>query len=186
MVSTYKGQSIPLLYPSGMMFSSIAYKTVPLGGSIAGILSSFLLSANNSTHGFAPVDHHLRSSLTNPGVATSTNPKYIAFCYDTLTNLTLNKEDSRIILNRGLTVSPDGLGIVLRSKKDSRLADSIDSKTMVKNLCSSQKCHLMNFFLTFTCNKAKHFCISLIKNYIDSKRCEKNYPKYNELFESEK
>ena len=57
---------------------------------------------------------------------------------------------------------------------------------MVKNLCSSQKCHPMSFFLTFTCNESKHFGISPIKNYIDSKEWEKNYPNFNELFESEK
>ena len=147
MVSTIMGESIPLIYIVGMLFLSIGYKMVPSCGSIAGVLPSSLLTANNSTHGFAPVDRHIRSSFTNLGVATSSNSKYIALWYNTLTNLTLNNEDSRIIWNRGLTVSPDGLGITLRSKKYSRLADSIDSKLMVKIYVLRKKIILWATFL---------------------------------------
>ena len=74
------------------------------------------MAANNSIHEFAPVADRIQSSMTNPDVATSTNPKYIAYGYDVLMNLTFNNEDTRLILNRGLTVCPDGLGLQLRSK----------------------------------------------------------------------
>ena len=94
--------------------------------------------------------------MTNPGIATSTNPKYIAYGYDMLKNLTLNNEDTRLILIRDLTVHLDGLGLQLRSKSDSRLGDLIDSKAMVKNLCSSQKYHPMCFLLTFICNQSEY------------------------------
>ena len=85
-----------------------------------------------SVHGFAPVNHYIRSTLTNPGTTASNNPKYIAYSYDIITNLTLNREDSRIVLNRRLTVSQNGLGITTRSKGGSRLGDIIDSKAAVK------------------------------------------------------
>ena len=49
-----------------------------------------------------------------------------------ITNLTLNYEDSRITLNRGLTVSPNGLGLTTRSKGGSKFGDTIDSKAAVK------------------------------------------------------
>ena len=105
--------------------------------------------------------------MTNPGVAISMNLKYIVYGYDVLTNLTLNNEDTRLILNRGITVCPDGLGIQLRSKSDSCLGDSIDSKTMFLNLCLYQKHHPIIFFLT--CNQSEHMRIRRIKNYLDLK-----------------
>ena len=55
------------------------------------------------------------------------------------TNLTLNSEDTRLILNWSLIVCPDGLGFQLRSKSDTCLGDSIDSKNIVEKLCSSEK-----------------------------------------------
>ena len=95
-------------------------------------MPSSLIVSNTSVHGFTPVDHHIRSTLTNPGTTTNNNPKYIAYCHDIITNLTLNHEDSCIILNRGLTVSPNRLGITTRSKCGFRFGDTIDSKAAVK------------------------------------------------------
>ena len=56
--------------------------------------------------------------------------------YDVLTNLTANHEDTRLIVNRGLTVGEDKTGgLALRGKGDSALLESIDNKEMVRNLC---------------------------------------------------
>ena len=99
-------------------------------GSIAGVLPSCLMTTTTSTHGFALVKDPIRLSLTNPGVATSTHPKYIAYCYDTLKKLTLNHTYAKLILNRGLTLYPEVLGIQLWSKQYSSRGDLIDSKTM--------------------------------------------------------
>ena len=71
---------------------------IPSCGSIAGALPACLMVANNSTYEFAPVADHIQSIMTNHDVATSTNPKYIAYGYAVLTNLTLNNEDTRLIL----------------------------------------------------------------------------------------
>ena len=92
-----------------MLFPSIGYKMIPNCGSIAGILPLWVMITKISINGFAPVDHHIRSSFTNPGTTANNYSKYIAYGYDIITNLTLNHEDSCIILNRGLTVSPNGL-----------------------------------------------------------------------------
>ena len=65
-----------------------------------------------------------------------------------LTNLSANHQDTRLILNRGLTVGEDktgGLGV--RGKEDTNLYQSIDNKQMVRNLCFSQKYHEWDFFL---------------------------------------
>ena len=81
--------------------------------------------------------------------------------------MTLNHEDSRIILNRGLTVSPNGLGITTRSKGGSRFGDTIDIKVAVKQLTSSQKYKPMGMFVTYTYNQVKHFGVCRIEKWVD-------------------
>ena len=39
---------------------------IPLCGYIAGITPASLMVSKCSVHGFAPVDHYIRSTLTNP------------------------------------------------------------------------------------------------------------------------
>ena len=89
--------------------------------------------------------------------------------FDVMTNLALNGNDSRLVLNRGLISSTNETGLALNNRSDDRLYDSVDSKKMVRNLCSSQKYHEQTFFLTFTCNQKKHPGISPLKDYVDEK-----------------
>ena len=70
------------------------------GGAIVGAIPSGPL-VKSSTHGFSSMGDHSRCRLQDPGCATGTNPYYIAWSYDTHVNIYLNREDSRIILNRG-------------------------------------------------------------------------------------
>ena len=100
--------------------------------SIASVLPLCLMATNTSTYGFASVEDHIRSILANPGVATSTHQKYIAYCYGTLAKLTLNHAYTGLLLNRRLTVCIEGLGIQLWSKQDLSLGDLIDSRIMAK------------------------------------------------------
>ena len=76
--------------------------------------------------------------------------RYLSFYYDMLTNLTANHEDTRLIVNRGLTVGDDKTGgLALRGKGDSALLESVDNKEMVRKLCFSQKYHAWDHFLTY-------------------------------------
>ena len=103
-----------------------------------------------------------------------------------LTNLSANHEDTRIILNRGLTVDPGKKdGLALRHKGDKCLIESIDSKQMVKNLCISQRYHPWDHFLTFTCNQKTHFGVSPIRNWIDSGRWKNFYNNFYILDDDE-
>ena len=77
-VFSSNGESISLLYPVSMISSSIGYSMIPSCGSIASVLPSCLISANDSTNGFIPVANHIQSSLTNHVVTTYKNPTYIA------------------------------------------------------------------------------------------------------------
>lgn len=100
--------------------------------------------------------------------------------YYILVNLTLNREDSRIILNRGLMDSTCETGLQVRSRDDSIISDCVDNKQTVRNLCASHKYHNMDFFMTFTCNQSENFGVSNIKRWLDGSSWEMYFP----MFES--
>ena len=53
------------------------------------------------------IQQNICSRLTPSISSIYSDPKYAAFSYDTLTNLSVNYQDKRIVLNRGLTASND-------------------------------------------------------------------------------
>ena len=128
------------------IFPSIFWMMVQCCGSILGAIPSALLTKNNSTYGFASIKEHTVNRLTLPSSSTSTNPSYISFCFDTLTNITLNREHSSIIINRGMIADTKSAGFKARSKNDTLLHDSIDSKQTVRNLCASQSYFQWHFY----------------------------------------
>ena len=162
---------------------------IPREHVIAGAIPCALLSDQMSSFGFQPLPLHVRSRLTTPISTTSTDPRYISHLYDVLTNASAGHSDTRVILNRGLTVGDDsqgGLGI-RGGKKESgaALLGSIDSSQMVKNLCASHKYHPMDYFITLTCNQLKHFGTSIIKEFIDSSDWHQYYTNFAKLNHSE-
>ena len=190
--ATSDGKAVSLLYPEGMLFPSIFYNMV--NGAIIGAIPAPLLTESISSFGFASLPEHIRSRLTSSSSQSSTNPRYISFCYDTMVNLTANHSDTRIVLNRGLHVGNNetnnpssSTGLSVRGKIDSGMLESIDSKQMVKNLTAAQKFYLMDYFVTFTCNQKMYFGTKPIKEWLDSGRWKKNYKNFEHgLTEEEK
>ena len=149
-----------------MLFPSIFWKASGDMNSLVGAIPAPLLNETMSTFGFTDIAQHVRSRLSFAGCNTSINPRYITFAYDMLTNLAATHEDTRLVMQRGLTVQDgNSTGLSLHEKEDSVLMESFDSKQMVRNLCASQYYHKMDFFLTFTCNSKKDFGTSTIKNF---------------------
>ena len=181
-VVTNHGSSVPLMYPEGILFPSIHWKTAPDNCSIIGCLPVPLLIETSNGSRFASIQCHVRSRLTNSSCATSMDVRYCAHCYDMLTNASANHEDTRLILNRGLTVGDDKTGgLGLRGKGDSSLLESVDNKQMVRNLCMSQKYVQWDHFLTHTCNMKTHFGTAPVKNWMDGNEWKKNFPGYFNL-----
>jgi predicted GIY-YIG superfamily endonuclease len=124
----------------------------------------------------------LYTYYSNSIALTSTDPRYLAFTFDMLTNLSATHFDTRVCLNRGLTSSSDELGgLGVRGQNDSGLLESFDSNEVVKNLCASQSYHFMDMFLTFTCNQKKHFGVKCVKQWIDSTEWQAFYPGFDSL-----
>ena len=184
--ATVPGNCIPLLYPEGMLFPSIFWKSLNDGSIIDAVPSCIMTQQNVHTNGFAMHRDYYRARLTSPGTQTSTNPRYISHVFDVLENVSMNNTDSRLVLNRGLVVSSSESGLSLCNRSEDRLYDSVDSKKMVRNLCSSQKYHKQTFFLTFTCNQKKHPGLRKLKTYIDSYEYKKYIPRYDFFTEGDR
>ena len=125
-------------------------------GAISGAIPSPLMTESIGHLGFESLPKHIRSRLTSGAFTTGTDPRYISFSYDTMTNLAVNHENHRIALHRGLTVDEEndiGLGIRGTKSGESSILESINSKQMMKNLSSSEKyIGSFDFVITLTCN----------------------------------
>ena len=180
--SVAKCKSIPLLYPEGMIFPSLHWKSAKDDCSIAGAIPSSLLNEFMSKEGFAPIQQHVRTRLTSPSNAMNSDPRYISHCYDVMANMAATHNDTRLVINRGLTVGEDKYGsLEVRGNSDSTILGSVDSKQMVKNLCTSQKYIKWSYFLTYTSNHKRHFGTKTIKEWLDQKGWKDTYPNYMNL-----
>lgn len=186
LVSTNIGTAVPLVQPEAMLFPSIFWKSVPKENVVLGALPACYLSEGTAMNGFQNLASHIRSRLICPSSTSSTDPRYIAWCYDMLVNVSANRFDTRVAMNRGLTVDGDLLGVRGGNQSSaSGLLGSIDSSQMVKNLCASQRYHPMDFFITLTCNQLRHFGTSMIKEWIDGSEWKQHYPGFDKLNETE-
>ena len=182
--SVSKCKSIPLIYAEGMLFPSIHWKCARDKCSILGAIPSSLLNGNITKDGFASIDQHIRTRLTCPSTTTCSDPRYITHCYDVIANMLATHHDTRLIIERGLTVSNDKKkNLQVRGTNDSAILGSVDSKQMVKNLCTSQKYVKWSYFLTFTANHTRHFGLKIIREWINSKGWTDTYPDYKLLNE---
>ena len=65
------------------------------------------------------------------------DPIYIYHCYYIIETLSASHNDTRLVINRDLTVSEykhDNLGII--GSGDSSIMGSVDSKQMAENICT--------------------------------------------------
>ena len=112
----------------------------------------------------------IRIRLTSPSNAMGYDPRYICHCYDIMANLYASRNDTRLVINRDLTVSQNknsNLGI--KGSVDSSILGSIDSKNMVKNICTSHKYISWYYFLTFTENQSRNFGTKVIRQWFKKK-----------------
>ena len=95
---------------------------VPENGYICGEIPSSLFTGIKSTHGFANMHDHVKRRLYPVSIDTRKNPTHASYCYDKLTNLSLNHEDTRTVLNIGLNIYAEGANVIgFICKNDSSL-----------------------------------------------------------------
>ena len=86
-VSTIVGKYIPLLYTEEMLFPSIYWKSANDHCSIVGAIPSSLMDESIDKYGFATIQQHIRTILTNNSLSTITDPRYISYFFDVMSNL---------------------------------------------------------------------------------------------------
>ena len=100
--ATSPPNSVPLLQPEAMLFPSIFWHQ-NTDGSYSGAIPSPLYNDHkqNELLGFASLEQHLQTRLKDSSLLTSTDPRYVQYVFDTIFNLQLRVNDTRIVLNRG-------------------------------------------------------------------------------------
>ncbi len=172
-VAKSDGKSVPLLYPEALLFPCIFWKESNLDASPLGAIPSCLLAHDStlSHNGFASLIDHFRSRITNPSLPTSTNNKYIGFCFDNFLNLQTRNTHTRIILHRGLWNC--GLGKTINDSNEPLFdVDCIESRPIVNKLAAAVAQEQATYFYTHTCNQEDHFGVRQIKQWIDSDEFE--------------
>ena len=165
-------KSVPLLYPEALLFPSIFWKENNFDSAPLGAIPCCLLANDSklSKNGFASLLDHFRSRITNSDLLTSTDPRYIAFCFDNFLNLQTRHTHTRLILHRGLWNV--GLGRSIASKECMYDVDSIENRPVVNKLAAAVAENQATYFYTHTCNQEDHFGLRNIKKWIDSYELE--------------
>jgi len=168
-VATTPGESVPLVFPEGMLFPSLFWKDDDTEGSILGAMPCGALAHSDtlSKFGIADLTTQMRSRITNPALGTSTDPRYLCYAFDTIVNLGCRHEDTRVVLHRGIVGTKSG--IALREDSNSHFnVDSIDSRPTVNKLAAAVAQKQVTYFFTHTPNDSDHFGLAPIRYWICS------------------
>ena len=170
--STAEGNSVPLLYPEGMLFPSLFWKGDD-DGTIEGAIPSGFWTDKKfcGKYGFAGIEDHMRTRLMNSSLPMSCNPDYIFFAFDAINNLLSRGIDNRFIFKRGFEHMLGDSSVHRVSNDDVVGSDVIDSRKTVAQLSSMIRDEEPTYFYTHTCNQKSHFGVSPIRNWI-YKQCE--------------
>jgi len=168
-VATTPGKSVPLVFPEAMLFPSLFWKDDDGEGSLLGAFPCGALAHSETLRrfGIADLTTQLRSRVTNPALATSTDPRYLCYAFDALVNLGCRHEDTRVVLNRGIIGTKDG--IALQEGGTSHFnVDTVDSRPTVNRLAAAVAEKKVSYFFTHTPNASDHFGLAPIREWVCS------------------
>jgi len=168
--STSAGDSIPLVYPEGMLFPDHFFLDEE-DGSVLGALPAAALHDDRvlKRHGLCTLQDHYRTRLSSPGLLASSDPKYHFFAFDNLTNLGMRGCDSRVILRRGFADLQGPGGVTMRGRKDPIFdTEQVDCRPIVNQLSAAIGLYPPCYFYTHTISMKTHYGIKLIWEWMMS------------------
>ena len=179
LVAKSPGGSLPLVYPEGMLFSDM-FPWSTMQGDVYGAIPSAFLNTDRvlSGFGFASLEDHYRTRISNPGIFASTDPKYHLFAFDCLANLGLRGCDSRVILRRGFAeMQGEAAGVRFKDAKEERIMDTeqVDSSSVVNKLAAAVHERPPTYFYTHTCSMLTHFGMKLIWDWLTGESILKTF-----------
>lgn len=170
--------TVPLIYLEGILFPSIFWcLSHSCDGGILGSMptSFFCQTSTRKRFGVASLADHAKTRLKSVGNASSTDPRYLTFLFDSIANGAIEGSDTRVVLSRGFEESMGPAGMRVRNKDDNLYSDTIDNRQCVHDLCGAQREDEFDVFVTLTCNQREHFGIRNIKRYIDDGEALQRY-----------
>jgi hypothetical protein len=161
--------SLPLLYPEGLLFPTIFWAAVDR--SIIGALPSVFYSqfGRRSIYGgFASLVDHLRVRMFNTSLLTSHDPNYLGFAFDVYLNSLLQGNSVSIALRKGLE-HVNRAYVVPESRESSLKFDEADSRREVKRLSAMMADNPWDYFLTLTCNDSETMGVAPIRKALEKR-----------------
>ena len=168
--ATSPPNSVPLLQPEAMLFPSIFWHQ-NTDGSYSGAIPSPLYNDHkqNELLGFASLEQHLQTRLKDSSLLTSTDPRYVQYVFDTIFNLQLRVNDTRIVLNRGWSEAARQRKNVHAMREGAIFFDQCDSRKNVNELGAALKERPATYFFTYTCGQSTHPGLRKIFSALDAK-----------------
>jgi hypothetical protein len=171
------GDSIPLAFPEGMLFTNV-FPTMSADNSIIGALPASLLHGDEilNQNGFCSLLHTLRTRLMNHALLSSADAKYHFWVFDVLANFSLRGCDSRVILRKGFVEKQGSGGICFRGSKEPIFnSEHIENRAVVSKLCASIAEKTPTYFYTHSASMRTHFGLRLIWAWLMSDEIESLY-----------
>jgi predicted GIY-YIG superfamily endonuclease len=183
-VARSKGKCIPLLYGEGTLFPDIFYYSTQEGAVLGALPTAFWTDKNTlSRNGIGSMRLHASIRVNDPSLLTSTDSRYHFLTMDTLVNLGLRGNDSRLLLHRGFAERQDkneGIAIRTAEGNEELYDDNVDNRSNVhklSRLCEEDPGH---FFYTQSCNQATARALRVLRKWVmSSEAVEKIMTKYN-------
>ncbi|CAB9511975.1 hypothetical protein SEMRO_512_G157630.1 [Seminavis robusta] len=164
-------QTLPLVYPEGMLFYSIFWDSLQ-DGSIIGAIPTALLCGNSYLRrlNIASLHDHLRCRLMNTTLLTSADYRYQFFALDQLVNLGCREHDTRLILNRGFgeCMSSSGIRMIPNQETQFYRAETLEARPIVQQLASAIGERMATWFYTHTVSMKNHVVMNHLKAYLES------------------
>uniref|UniRef100_UPI00358E8AEA uncharacterized protein n=1 Tax=Myxine glutinosa TaxID=7769 RepID=UPI00358E8AEA len=162
------GDTIPLLYPEGVLFPTIFWSSV--GQSIIGALPSALYTKLERRHGgqTATLQDHMCVRLRDNSLLTSHDCEYLQWTFDVLLNHQLNYNSAVVAVKKGLEhLRPPNIGFSSNTETCMKF-DELDGRQQVNRLAALMKdMGGFDYFITATCNDSKTFGVAPITRAIE-------------------
>jgi len=168
-VSTSDEDVVPILYPEGMIFPHIFFYQND-DGSIVGCIPSPLWTCEKfiESFGVASIVEHMRSRIKNSSLRCSTEPTYLFFAFDAISNALCFHDYPQLILSRGYEHMLRNASLHgFYEDSFSGHKDVIDPRRTVQELAAFLRDHDPTYFYTHTCNVREHFGVAPLQLWVD-------------------
>lgn len=172
-VSLSNSTAIPLVYAEAILFPDSFFAALS-DGTILGALPTAFLNCDSFLKRFnvATIRQHSKTRIRDPSLLCSTDPRYQFMLFDSLVNLGLRGEDSRLVLHRGFAEKQQREGAAFRRNEGNEelYGDSIENHSNVHKLSALIEQSPPHFFFTQSCNQSTFPGLRRVREWVTSRQ----------------